>query len=106
MSSLNTIKTYLEKMSTTNQEKFLKLLIKNNIPFSENKNGTFINISELNLSQVSIINQFIDLLELEEQTFNKVEKTKLDLRNLITGQNMQNNNNNSDYSPQYDLNIS
>ena len=107
MSSLNFIKKYLEKMAMSNQEKFLKLLIKNNIPFSENKNGSFINISELNVSQLSIISHFIDLLELEERTFNQVEKTKLDLKNLINSSSDHNNNdnNNSDYSPQYDLNI-
>ena len=107
MSSLNSMKKYLENLSMSNQEKFLKLIIKNNIPFSENKNGSFINISELNLSQLSIIKQFIDLLEIEEHTFNQVEKTKLDLKNLIDSSSDNNNNNNdSHYSPQYDLNIS
>tara|TARA_Y100000992_G_C21156129_1_gene438690 strand:+ start:271 stop:576 length:306 start_codon:yes stop_codon:yes gene_type:complete len=99
MSSLNTIKKYLEKMSFSNQEKFLKLIIKNNIPFSENKNGSFINISELNSSQINIINQFISLLELEEYSFNEVEKTKQLLKNLI------NDNIETDNSQQYDLNI-
>ena len=105
MSSLNSMKKYLENLSMSNQEKFLKLIIKNNIPFSENKNGSFINISELNSSQLDIINEFISLLQLEETTFNQVEKTKLDLRNLINDSNISNSNN-SDYSTQYDLNIS
>ena len=100
MSSLNTIKKYLEKMSFSNQEKFLKLIIKNNIPFSQNKNGSFVNISELNSSQLAIINQFISLLELEEFTFNEVEKTKQLLRNLINDNNIT-----TDNSQQYDLNI-
>jgi hypothetical protein len=99
MSSLNNIKKYLEKLSSSNQEKFLRLLIKNNIPFSENKNGSFINISELNSHQINIINQFISLLELEEHSFNEVEKTKQLLRNLI------NHNTETDNSQQYDLNI-
>lgn len=99
MSSLNNIKKILEKMSLVNQEKLLKLVIKNNIPFSENKNGSFINISELNFSQINIINQFIYLLELEESSFNEVEKTKQLLKNLI------NDNIETDNSEQYDLNI-
>ena len=118
MLSLNNIKKFLEKMSLSNQEKFLKLIIKNNIPFSQNKNGAFINISELNSSQITIINQFISLLELEEYTFNKVEKTKQLLRNLINDNNNDNNindndvndnntndNNTNDNFQQYDLNI-
>lgn len=100
MSSLNDIKKYLENMPLSNQEKFLKLIIKNNIPFSQNKNGSFINISELNSSQLAIINQFISLLELEEFTFNEVEKTKQLLRNLINDNNIT-----TDNSQQYDLNI-
>ena len=78
MSSLNFMKKYLENMPMSNQEKFLKLLITNNIPFSENKNGSFINISELNSSQLDIINEFISLLQLEETTFNQVEKNFMD----------------------------
>ena len=100
MLSLNDIKKFLENMPLANQEKFLRLIIKNNIPFSQNKNGSFINISELNSSQITIINQFISLLELEEFTFNEVEKTKLLLRNLINDNTTTNNT-----SQQYDLNI-
>lgn len=100
MSSLNDIKKYLESMPLSNQEKFLKLIIKNNIPFSQNKNGSFINISELNSYQLAIINQFISLLELEEFSFNEVEKTKQLLRNLINDNNIT-----TDTSQQYDLNI-
>jgi len=100
MSSLNDIKKYLEHMSLSNQEKFLKLIIKNNIPFSQNKNGSFINISELTSYQLAIINQFISLLDLEDLTFNEVEKTKQLLRNLINDNNIT-----TDNSQQYDLNI-
>tara|TARA_Y100000816_G_C26094758_1_gene579090 strand:+ start:1315 stop:1638 length:324 start_codon:yes stop_codon:yes gene_type:complete len=85
--NLNSIKQFLEAMNSNNQLKFLRLILKNNIPHSENKNGTFINISELSPNQINIINTFIDLINKEEFSFNQVENTKLKLKKLIDTNN-------------------
>ena len=100
--NLNSIKHILENMPSINQIKFLKLIIKNNIPYSENKNGTFINISELSSNQIDKINTFIDLINKEEHSFNEVENTKIELKKLIDAQPTTCTNENICY----DLNIS
>lgn len=83
MDNLQEIKIFLENMEFNNQKQFLKLLLKHSIPFTENKNGTFLNINELSSSHISLILQFISLIEEEEQNFNKIENTKSTLKKLI-----------------------
>ena len=70
-------------MTKNNQINFLNTIITNNIPHSCNKNGTFINISELTSTQLNVILQFIQILEVEEATFNKIEDAKTKLKELI-----------------------
>tara|TARA_B100000424_G_scaffold245227_1_gene216077 strand:- start:1892 stop:2221 length:330 start_codon:yes stop_codon:yes gene_type:complete len=83
---LSAIKTFIENMSFHNQKEFIKLLIKHNIPSTENKNGTFINITELTDSQMYLITQFISHICEEEKSFNEVETTKKNLKLMINSQ--------------------
>tara|TARA_Y100000389_G_scaffold138658_1_gene136425 strand:- start:70 stop:318 length:249 start_codon:yes stop_codon:yes gene_type:complete len=62
----------------------VRLIIKHNIQYTENKNGIFINISELDNVQLDTIFKFIELIQQEEYTFNQVEIAKVNLRKLIT----------------------
>lgn len=83
MNDLTEIKYFLEHMNISNQKQFIRLVVQHQIPYTENKNGTFINISNLNDPQLCIIEKFISLISDEETIFNKIEQTKIDLKKLI-----------------------
>ena len=83
---LSSIKTFIENLNFYNQKQFIKLLIKHNIPATENKNGTFINISELTDTHIQVIIQFISLIREEEKKFDQVEATKKNLKLMINAE--------------------
>ena len=97
----NSWKTTIERMSTENQRKFIGVVLENEIPYTENKNGTFINISELNKTQLSKIKKFLEENDETEKRFNDYEKERKMLEKLICNTNQQEkkkNISNEDYS--------
>lgn len=87
MEKLNNSKLFLEQMDQINQIHFLKLLITHNISFSENKNGSFLNLSELDSIQYGIIEQFIDKTLHEQTMFDNTEKTKQHFKEIVESSN-------------------
>jgi hypothetical protein len=83
MDNLNKSKFFLEQMNQMNQIQFLQLLISHNIDYSENKNGSFLNLSELDSIQCSIIQQFINKTLHEQNIFNNTEKTKQQFKEIV-----------------------
>lgn len=75
---LQTIKEQIENMNKYQQIEILKLFIENSIIYSENNNGTFINLSDLSsniLTKLEDYIKFVDkqnnqLLNVEEETEN------------------------------------
>lgn len=83
MQDLNIIKSFLENMEFSNQKKFVRLIIQHSIPFTENKNGIFVNINEISDIHLNIIHQFKSLILEEELKFNQIELTKSNLKQLL-----------------------
>ena len=83
----NIWKTTLEKMNMEDQIKFLEIVLDNDIPYTENKNGTFINISDLKEAQLSTIKEFLEEAAVIEKGFNAYEEGKKELEKLICGDN-------------------
>ena len=77
------LKFFLEGLDLIDQKRFVQLIIKNHIPFSENKNGIFLNVSELTQHQLQIVTRFKDLLTEEENNFNKFELAKTNMKKLM-----------------------
>ena len=56
---LTKIKTYIEGFEKTEQEQVLQLIIKHNIDYTENSNGVFVNLSNIDKDKLNILILFI-----------------------------------------------
>lgn len=70
------IKSLLEELGETNQLMFVEHMIDNKIPFSENSNGIFINLTELTSEQMNIIEIFIANRKKADELFARDEILK------------------------------
>jgi len=78
---LTTIKDRIESMPKNYHIEIGRILIKEeNIPYNENKNGIFINLSLLNKDVHDKIVKFIEYVELKEKQLAMDEKEKLELK--------------------------
>ena len=83
MTELQKLKKDLEDLPIVSQTHFLKMILDSHIPYTENKNGTFINISELTTEQTQKIIDFVNTIMSQEKSFNSVENQKKLLKQLI-----------------------
>lgn len=79
MIQLLSIKNQLEQLTIKQQEEILKLLNKLNISYSENNNGIFFNLSNLNNDQLKELEQYIEYTKDQEKTLQKIENVKDEL---------------------------
>ncbi len=82
---LNVLKQKLESLSINNQIEVYKIFEKNEIPITENNNGCFINITNLNKNIIQEINDFLDYINNQEKQLCTIEEKKKKLQdNFIT----------------------
>ena len=79
MIELITLKNKIEHLNKKQQIEILKIVTKMDIPFSENNNGTFFNLSNLNEDQLSQINSYISYVSDQEETLQELESVKNEL---------------------------
>jgi hypothetical protein len=76
------IKTQIESMNKFHQIEILKIFKKNNVILNENKNGIFINLSEISGNNLDDLNEYINYVNIQENQLshheNKKEKFKND----------------------------
>lgn len=73
---LKNLKKKIEHLDTYHHLKILSILKKNNIDYSENKNGIFVNMNSFTENIIKDINDFIKYVEQQEKTLKKVENLK------------------------------
>lgn len=83
VSSLNDIKNKIEHMDKIRHIDILKIFIKHNVSYTENKNGIFINLSELDQSIIHKIQNYIQYLEIQDQVIEEFEKEKNEYIKLL-----------------------
>jgi len=70
------LKKRIENIDDIHHKKILEIFLKHNINVSENRNGCFINISNLSPEIQKEINEFLKYINKQEKTLNDVEKIK------------------------------
>ena len=73
--NLTKLKNIIEKMDIIHHKKILLLLKKHEINISENRNGSFINITNISDNIIAELNDYIKYI-------NKQEKNLIDVENL------------------------
>ena len=77
------LKKIIESMEAIHHPKILEILKTNNIHISSNRNGCFINMNNFNEDILFKLNNFINYINVQEQTLGAVEKQKTDLNNTF-----------------------
>ena len=77
--SLQKIKDVIEKYNKQQQLDILKILIEDSINISENSNGSFINLTELQVSTIKKIQEYIEFINLQNIKLSDIETTKKDI---------------------------
>lgn len=94
MDKLTALKKTIESMEPIHHPKILEILKTNNIHISSNRNGCFINMNNFNDTILSKLNNFINYINIQEQTLGAVEKQKTDLNNTFFNNNKKDNKEN------------
>ena len=78
---LNELKDVIEGLPKVHHPDILRILDKNGITGSENKNGTFVNLTAASESVISELDSYISYVKEQEKQLNDVEDMKKELTN-------------------------
>lgn len=70
------LKKKVEKYNINRQQEILNIFIKHNETYTENDNGTFINLSLCNKKTIQDIYNYINYIEQQDVELNKLETIK------------------------------
>jgi len=91
MTDLNCLKEKIEVLSKFHQIEILKILKKDDIcTLNENKNGIFINLTNINKETIIELEAYLDYVKTQEQQLNDIEKQKNILSNTFFKDNKDN----------------
>lgn len=79
---LTDMKNFIEKMDTSNQIEVLRLLQKHSVVLNENKNGIYINLSELDEDIIDQIYKFVNYIYNQENKLITEESEKQCYKNI------------------------
>jgi hypothetical protein len=79
--SLKILRDNIEALPVFHQIEVLRILYKNHITFSENKNGVFLNLSYVNLEVIHKISEYVTFVQNQESQMCEFEKKKMTLSN-------------------------
>ena len=71
----------IEKLDTNNHIDILRLLVKNDVFINENKNGVFINLTDLSNDIINDMEKYIDYVSEQKIDLDYIEKQKDVLEN-------------------------
>jgi len=76
MESLKHLRDKIQTLEKIHQLHILKILIENNISYTENSNGVFINMITLSEDVSNSIEKYLEYVSLQEDHLDKVETEK------------------------------
>ena len=79
--NLKKIKNSIELFNKQQQIDILKLFINNNVNISENSNGSFINLTEIDSTIISELEKYITFINTQNSNLNNIENKKKILEN-------------------------
>lgn len=96
MSELIVMKKRIEGLNITRQREILRILVDNNTSISENKNGSFINLTILTDKVVADIKKYLQYITDQDETIAELESVKQEFEcNYFDKDNKEKNENKS-----------
>lgn len=83
ISKLVEIKNIIEDMNKEKQVEVLRLLKSNKVNISENKNGSFINLTAVDETIIDKLLKYIKYSSKQEEHLNELEQQKEDYKNIF-----------------------
>ena len=99
MEKLIEIKNEIEKMNKSQQIEVYRIIKMNNIDYNENKNGIFINLTNLNNNIIKELEKYINFIKNQNVFLNKREEQKEKYINNYFKENLHNINNDEEFEP-------
>ena len=84
------IKESIESMEVINQKEVLKILKDNKINISENNNGSFINLSNLDEEVLNQITSYIEYFNKQQKNLLFIEEEKINIKKEFYSSNKNN----------------
>ena len=92
VSELNYLRETIQNMNKFNQVEILRILNKHtNVTLNENKNGIYVNMSELNQNVLDEISMYIKYVNTQETNLNIAEKEKDEYKNTYFSKDCKDN---------------
>ena len=76
---LKQLKDRIEALNQHHQIQILKIVTQNNVAYTENKNGSFINLTNVDDTVISKITDYLGYVDEQETQLNEVENQKTEL---------------------------
>ena len=76
---LKQVKDRIEALNQHHQIQILKIITQNNVVHTENKNGAFINLTNVDDAVIYKITEYLSYVDEQEIQLNEVEKQKTEL---------------------------
>jgi hypothetical protein len=76
---LKQLKDRIEALNQHHQIQILKIMAQCNVGMTENKNGSFINLTNVEDAVISKINEYLSYVDEQESQLNQVENQKTEL---------------------------
>lgn len=96
MSDLISLKEKMEKLNVSQQEDIVRILMDNNIKFSENSNGVFLNLTNLSVDEIDEIKKYIQYISDQEANLVTIENMKKEYKKNFFMDNSKNNEENAE----------
>lgn len=76
---LKLLKDRIETLNQHHQIQILKIVTQNNVAYTENKNGSFINLTNVDEAVISKITEYLNYVDEQESQLKEVENQKTEL---------------------------
>jgi hypothetical protein len=78
-SHLKQLKDRIENLNQHHQIQILKIITQNNVTYTENKNGSFVNLTNLDDAIVTKLTEYLSYVDEQETHLKEVENQKTEL---------------------------
>ncbi len=79
LTDLKQLKDHIEGLNQHHQIQILKIITQCNVGFTENKNGSFINLTNVDDAVISKITDYLSYVDKQEIQLNEIENQKTEL---------------------------
>lgn len=87
--NLESLRNSIENLDKVHHINILKILEKNNVNYSENNNGVFINLTKISENTLKEINKYVKYVKLQELELDNIEDKKKDMKKEFYNDNKE-----------------